>query len=1741
MGEPSRLEKLQEELNLEDDKEVRIIVELKEQPVLAEYGQYNAKASQALEVYQTEVQDDIAQSSIDLTYEHQFTNAVNGFSATTTLADAKRVEKLPEVKRVFIANEYLAPKPEMISSGKYVDKGKAITYDPEYDGEGTVVAVIDTGIDYTHKDMRLSDGTKPALTQGNVSELVAKNSLKGRYYTSKVPYGYNYFDRNDEVIDVDRSASMHGMHVAGTVAANTADEEGINGVKGIAPEAQVLAMKVFGNNPSYESTYGDIIIAAIDDSIALGADVINMSLGSTSGFVDANDLEQDAVQRATDAGILCAISAGNSGFFGDRGTNVENMDTALVGSPGVSLNALQVASMENSTTVLYTIKNEGNAHVYKEAGPYNPRKVLKGQVLEYVEAGIGEVDEVLAANVKGKVALIKRGAFSFSTKVKNAQEEGAVAVIIYNHESGGEDIVSMSVEGITIPAVFVPNSVGVALTKATNKTLSFPEEKKIIQNPFAGEMSDFSSWGPVSTLDLKPEITAPGGEIYSTLNSDQYGMMSGTSMAAPHVAGVMSLIYQRINKQFPELKGTEKALFAKNLAMSSAKLQLGGIQNETPFKAYITPRQQGAGLININNAVRTPVILTDVKSGEVEVDLLEVGNDIEFSVKLTNLTDQPVTGDLKGIVQTPFVEKGKNGNFLTDYSSPIYKSNNEYLPITVNGESVTLSKGMNLTVPAKGEVVLKATIDLRNAKALNGEEYKSLNEIFPNGTFVEGYLTFDGTVDEEPFHMASIPYMGFYGEWDELPILDATYLEKNRKSVYGMAGFLNQETAFIGKEDGLVVAGNIEGQPQMNRVIWYLPTLLRNAKVVQLSILDESKNTIRILDALLDARKNFKSGKNYTFNSDLAWDLTVNGQLVPGGKYYVRAEAVIDFEGAKTQVYDYPVFVDHTVSEVNKIVIGEDKDTLTIVGTPKGMGIDTYGFVTVSDAGEVKSIYSETGSFSLAEIKKQLFSGKFTLYPKIYSKNGAVALGAPLSEKIILASEKGDIKSAEFSKSKIRLNLGKDLVDGEFKVIAKYDVTSTELKETIEKSAKADPRKIVYTSYDKSIVEFEDNSSFKVVKEGETAVEGLYVTNLELLKDLVGVEKAMTTTPAVTSATTPGVLKFVENPEGKLKDYKAGEDYFNLSSKVIVENTKRPLGATEGDTTPPQVMVKSPEYNSILTSVSGGSVKITGTITDESELKNLKINNVNANGSMKYNNATQQYDFAYTLPVTREGLHNFNVEVEDAAGNKVEFDHRFFYDGTAPLITPQGEGTVVENGNMPYLAYPIIVKDSYASYSVYVNDNLLAKRSNDFSSYEYYRDPKNTVLSLTDLKLPLSAGENTYIIKAVDEAGNVSVLKVTKTYGSSDTSTSSGGSSSGSSSSSSSTNTGKTTVTKTQVQKIVKAAEDKDEIEIKGKKVTTSGVTVRFSKTLLEEAQKVDKHIKFNFENIAVTLSSKALADVKDTYTELVVKKKVSKDKTLASDIYDFTFKGTKSDAKALNTFEEPVLLTLPVKLAKGEDVNSYAVQYYNEESKKWEVVGGVYNEETKTMTAPVSHFSKYAVKKNAVNFADVKEGHWAKGAIDRLASKGIINGKSEKSFDPKGILTYAEFVKLIVEAKGLTTEEVEGKWYEKYLKVAVDEKIITVAEKVKADQEISRAEMAVIIARVVEGVKVLESKIEAPGPITYTDTVGLEDDAKESIHFVSKQGLLNGRGDNLFAPKATLTRAEAAVVIDRLLDKLYK
>ncbi|MBW3110890.1 S8 family serine peptidase [Bacillus sp. MCCB 382] len=1018
----------QSEVEYDPDEKVRVIVELKDKPAIfsaqsigKSYSDLSDSVKEKLKVEalnaQEKVKHDIKKASIDMSYQESFTTIVNGFSGEVDYKSLEKIENLANVGKVHISHEYKRPseQPDMIYSKELV-KAQQTWQDYGYKGQGMTVAVIDTGIDPAHKDMVLSDETKPEISSAMVDKLKKEKGLPGKYFTEKVPYAYNYADENDQVLDLGPGASMHGMHVAGTVGANGDEEKG--GIMGVAPEAQLLGLKVFGNDPEMPSTYSDIYIKAIDDAIILGADVINMSLGSTAAFVLPDDPEQKAIARAVENGVLMSISAGNSAQFGEGHDSpfAENPDIGVVGSPGLSADSLQVASFENQYLDLggFNVTVDGeerDAVAFLSASSVDP-STLGEQPYELVDAGLGRMpgdsevnpnaNDFTGLNLEGKVALIQRGESSFVAKTLNAQEKGAIAVIIYNNTGG---FVSMATDNsIEIPQLFVLKQYGDEikglLDEGKKVEIAFKGEKVKSLNPEAGKMSTFTSWGVTPNLDFKPEITAPGGNILSTLQDNQYGLMSGTSMAAPHVAGGSALVMQRVDKDF-KLSGSKRVEMTKNILMNTSKPQMdkGTYNDHYQTGLPYSPRREGSGLMDLHAAMSTPVVITESKSGLGKVALKEIGDKTTFTLNLKNVSKKDVEYVADGTVQTDLVAEGYNtletqGIFKKDTISEEEPFLGEFPVSFSSSKGMETDKGYTVTVPAGGSVNVDVTVDVSNT--IDWFNNASLDTLFENGYFVEGFISFKDPQDTNP--ELSVPYVGFKGDWDQAPILDNTIYDE--KSFYGKTGLVSP----VKGADNLYLGTNpVEEEAYENKVAFspngdgvqdvVFPALsfLRNAKNVSFSILDSKGTSLLKLRTEKEISKHYYDGgsaEDFTPFSEAKWDGKYKGKVVEDGWYYYEVKSIVDYPDAEWQTKKMKVYVD---TKKPSVTSSYDPETGRLIwdADDQGVGVSYVDILVNGKSILEKPFSSRTSEYKLENVDKDA-----TIKVLVYDWAGNVGISA---------------------------------------------------------------------------------------------------------------------------------------------------------------------------------------------------------------------------------------------------------------------------------------------------------------------------------------------------------------------------------------------------------------------------------------------------------------------------------------------------------------------------------------------------------------------------------------------------------------------------------------------------------------------------------------------------------------------------------------------------------------------------
>ena len=305
-----------------------------------------------------------------------------------------------------------------------------------------------------------------------------------------------------------------------------------------------MILKVFPDGSTGANS--DDILAALEDCVTLGVDVVNLSLGSPAGFTYRSDLlsTMEVYDRLAKAGIIVAAAAGNEysaaykNLWGTDLSLTSNPDYGIVGSPSSYSQTLSVASADNVTVRSAYFEAAGRKITFTDtATTNNPEggfiRVLGGKTLDYVVVpGNGEEADYANLNVKGKVALVSRGVTTFAEKHEMAHVKGAAACIVYNTEAG---MINMSIDSFPIPAIFISQADGQAMVAAAKDgvgTLTVSNSTYDAPSETGGQPSSFSSWGSTSQLEITPDIMAPGGNIYSSRDNNSYGLMSGTSMDA---------------------------------------------------------------------------------------------------------------------------------------------------------------------------------------------------------------------------------------------------------------------------------------------------------------------------------------------------------------------------------------------------------------------------------------------------------------------------------------------------------------------------------------------------------------------------------------------------------------------------------------------------------------------------------------------------------------------------------------------------------------------------------------------------------------------------------------------------------------------------------------------------------------------------------------------------------------------------------------------------------------------------------------------------------------------------------------------------------------------------------------------------------------------------------------------------------------------------------------------------------
>ncbi|KAG9960160.1 subtilisin-like protein, partial [Aureobasidium melanogenum] len=724
-------------------------------------------------------------------------------------------------------------------------------------GNGTFVAIIDTGVDYLHPALGGCFGPGCKIAHGY--DLV----------------GDDYDGTNTPIPDPDpySACNEHGTHVAGIVGA---DPNPYN-FTGVAPNAILGAYRVFGCSGSAGD---DVLIDAFTRAYEDGADIITASIGGPNGWTE--EPWTVVVSRIVAAGTPCTLAAGNDGseglFYGSSAA--DGIGVIAVGSID------NIESPVFTTYGTYTVDNSTDGQFgYLAASIGMPNVSLPLWAVSKDSTIADDACEPLPTDtpdLAGKLVLIRRGTCTFDTKAANVAAFGAQYILFYNNAPS-----------LTSPSVTDSDILGAAMVSAEQGAswiaslaagsaiqVNIDGKLTIFSSPAnnitGGHMSTFSMWNPTNEAYVKPEISAPGGNILSTLPLEQggYGVLSGTSMATPFVAGVVALMKQARPDLDPYTIRSILGTTGHPVTFNDGK---------TTFDYLAPVVQQGGGEVDAFAAVHTSTVI-DVANLAFN-DTAHFVQEANFTI--TNRGSSDITYNFDYV------------NAATAYTLPDDGSTQpQTFPpdLVTSGASVHFSSGSISVAAGKSEVVivtLSLPKDLTTARI----------------PVYSGFITINGTNGDS----LNLPYAGVASSLKDATVLDAStgypYITSTSDNIFVP---VDADTVFTISIANTTINGTTDNStglliPNLRIGLVMPSSLIRADLLPSNSTYGTYTNTttilgIKTLGAIADTPSVYQPRANAW--STAFYGVLDDGRRVPAGAYSILVRALRIF-GDATNPDDY--------------------------------------------------------------------------------------------------------------------------------------------------------------------------------------------------------------------------------------------------------------------------------------------------------------------------------------------------------------------------------------------------------------------------------------------------------------------------------------------------------------------------------------------------------------------------------------------------------------------------------------------------------------------------------------------------------------------------------------------------------------------------------------------------------------------------------------------------------------------
>ena len=647
-------------------------------------------------------------------------------------------------------------------------------YEAGLSGKSTVIAVLDTEFNVRHEAFS-AQPEETALSKEELTTLYRRiffntGSLSEKnvpYVSRKIAFAYDYAGSTAST----RSESLdHGTAVAAAAAGNNG-KTGEEAYSGVAYDAQLALMKVCPGRDSDGRCYTEPpqVLAALDDALKLGADVICMSFGQYRSS-DNGEIYAPVLADLRQAGIPVVCPSGNGSYNGSSsGTPLrpEDIDYGTGNYLSALEGVLAVGSVENQAVETRYFVAGGQEITYTDLCENSlDRLRTTGGRLPYVCLNAdGNREDYYNEETSGKLVLINRSELSADKVYESAVDHGAAALAVINGTEEGD--YRLEAAAPSIPMILLGSEWTSYFGENPNGEILLMPYGIYTERTEPTTVAAHTSYEALAGLQLSHRVLAPGEAVYAPSADGGTGAYSGSSLACAQGAGVCALLSQASGQSSQREHNLSQT--ARALLMSTAELIEAG-KNTAEEVLYVSPRLQGAGTLRVDRAVTAAAYLTN---GEDEPFAESIGDGVtgeyRFSFRVHNLSSEELTLTPSVSLQTDRYRSDSDNtriNTLKPYSLRSMAS----VRFLQEGKEITF-----LTVEA-GE-----TASVETVMTLDSYEAERLLQFFTSGYYLDGFLL----LRDQSGILLHGAFTGFFGDLSEISPFDSTVYDEHQ-SVSGL-------------------------------------------------------------------------------------------------------------------------------------------------------------------------------------------------------------------------------------------------------------------------------------------------------------------------------------------------------------------------------------------------------------------------------------------------------------------------------------------------------------------------------------------------------------------------------------------------------------------------------------------------------------------------------------------------------------------------------------------------------------------------------------------------------------------------------------------------------------------------------------------------------------------------------------------------------------------------------------------